>query len=197
VAANGGSSVVTTTTTVHPAVSILASPHDVTNVAAPSPASGNGIGSGSTSTTISSSSAGSTASIAALPPAVLAGSNAPAPVVATVVPSAPIVNLGPSTAPVAMQAILAVVANDEGPATPIDFGQSAAAELGVRGSQQQLGVPSQEVVPTVVVEPFQPAAPEGEGQPALPPSAAPTRSLPASSRPAKVPRWRKDLLSTD
>lgn len=183
VAANGGSSVVTATTTAHPAVSILASPHDVTIVAAPSPASGSGSGSGSTSTTGSSSSAGSTTSIAALTPAVLAGSNAPAPIVATVVPSAPIVNLGPSTAPVATQAILAVVANDAGPATPTPFGQGAAAEPGVRGSQQQLGVPSQEAVPIDVVEPFQPAAPEVDGQPALPPSAAPTRSLPAFSAP--------------
>ena len=180
VAANGGSSVVTATTTAHPAVSILASPHDVTIVAAPSPASGSG--SGSTSTTGSSSSAGSTASIAALTPAVLAGSNAPAPIVATVVPSAPIVNLGPSTVPVTTQATLAVVAN-EGPTTPTPFGQGAAAEPGVRGSQQHVGVPSQEAVPIDVVEPFQPAAPAVEGQPALPPSTAPTRSLPAFSAP--------------
>ncbi len=72
VAAASGSSVVTKATTAHPAVSISASPHDVTTIAAPTP----GSGSGSTSTTSSSSSAGSTASIAPLNPAVLAGSSA-------------------------------------------------------------------------------------------------------------------------
>ena len=76
------------------------------------------------------------------------------------------------------------MATDEGPATPAHFGQTAAAELGVWVSQQELGVPSQEAVPIDVVEPFRPAAPEVEGQPALPPSTAPTRSLAAFSAPA-------------
>jgi hypothetical protein len=73
--------------------------------------------------------------------------------------------------------------SDDGPATPTHFGKSAAAELGVRGSQEQLGVPSQQAVPIDVVEAFQPAAPEVEGQRGLAPSAAPTRSLPAFSAP--------------
>jgi hypothetical protein len=183
VAANGGSSVVAATPTVRRAVSISASPHDVTSITAPSPAGGSGDGSGSTATTGSSSSAGSTASIAPLTPAVLAGSNAPAPIVVTVVPPAPIATLGPSTAPATTQAILAVAANAQRPTTPTAFGQVAADEPGVRGPRRQVGVPSQEAVPIDIVEPFQPAAPEVEGQPALPPSAAPTRSLPAVSAP--------------
>ena len=181
VAANGGSSVVTTTTTVQPAVSISASPHGITSITAPSPAGGSG--SGSTSTTGSSSSAGSTIAIAPLTPAVAAGSGAPAPIVVAVVPPAPIVNLGPSTAAATTQAILAVAANAERPTTPAIFSQGAADEPGVRGSQRPVGLPSQEPVRIDVVEPFRPAAPEAEGQPALPPSAEPARSSPAASAP--------------
>jgi hypothetical protein len=106
----------------------------------------------------------------------------PAPIVSLGPSTAP-VTLGPSTAPVTTQASLAVVANDEGPTTPTHFGQGAAAKLGLRGSQHQVGAPWQEAVPIDVVEPFQPAAPEVEGQPAPPPYAARTRSLPAFSAP--------------
>ncbi len=98
----------------------------------------------------------------------------------TAVPSAPTVNLAPSTAPVTTQATLAVVANQERPTTPTDRGQRTAADLGVRGPQQQVAVPSQEAVAADRAEPLQAAAPEVDGQP-LPPSAAPTLSLPAFS----------------
>jgi subtilase family serine protease len=177
VAATGGSSVVTTTTTAHPAVSITASPRDVTTITAPSPAGGGG----NTTTTTSSSSAGSNASIAPLSPVASPASIAIAPIVVTAVSPAPTVNLGPSTSPLTTQASLAVVPNQTLPATPTDRGQSPAADPGVQG-QEQLEVLSQ-AARTDHVEPSQPAAPEVEGQPAPPPSAAQTSSLPAFSAP--------------
>jgi hypothetical protein len=78
-------------------------------------------------------------------------------------------------------AILA--ANQAGPATSTTFVRSATAALGVRASQQPVGAPLQEAVPVDVVEPFQPAAPEVEAQPALPTSAARSESLPAFAAP--------------
>ncbi len=87
VAANGGSSVVTKAMTAHPAVSVSASPHDATITTAQSPAT---IGGGAQAVGSSS-----TTAIAPLTPAVVAGSSPQAPIVVTVVPPAPIANLGP------------------------------------------------------------------------------------------------------
>ena len=51
----------------------------------------------------------------------------------------------------------------------------------MRGPQQQVELPSQEAVPTDLVEPLQPTDPDVGGQPALPPRPAPIQSLPAIS----------------
>ena len=62
------------------------------------------------------------------------GLQRPAPIVVTVVPPAPIANLGPSTAPVTTQAILAVVANQEGPTTPTDCRAERGGRAGRAGT---------------------------------------------------------------
>jgi hypothetical protein len=179
VAATGGSSVVTTTPTVLPAASTLASPHDVTSITPTSPVSASTSGNGSTGAT--SSSVGSTDSITPLTQAVLAGSSTRTLSAVSVVPPATFVNLGLSTAPVTTPPILA--ANQAAPTTLANFGRSATVELGVRGSEQSVGGPSQGSVPIDVIVPFQPAAPEVEGQPAPSTIAARSELLPAFAAP--------------
>ncbi len=186
VAANGGNSVVTPATTAHPAAttahhsgSTAAMPSAVSITTTPSPAAP----SDSTSPNNSSITAleSSTTSITPLNPSVLASASTQVPIIGTAIPPAPSANSGQAVAPVTTQATLAVVAHEQRPVTPSDQGPNAAIELDVRGLEVQVAVPSNDALPIDVAEPLQPAAPEVEGQPALPPSAAPPRSLPASA----------------
>jgi hypothetical protein len=75
---------------------------------------------------------------------------------------------------VTTQAILSVVANEEQPTISTHFGQGGENESVEPEADQPIAKPVPRVTPLDVVEPFQPVAPEeqGDGQPAPAPSAA-------------------------
>ena len=122
--AAGATAVTSTAAQSHGLVPVL--PHDLDPITPPTSTTN---GNGSSSSTSSTSSSNS--SITPLTPTILAAYsfNGRAVIVVIVVPQPLVANLGPSTAPLTTQAILATVASEEAATTSTHFGQGTGDAL--------------------------------------------------------------------
>jgi hypothetical protein len=191
VAAHGGSAALATNPSGHSSVALSPSPHDVIVIITPPPTSPTGgSGSGSGSGGSSAAGSGSSSAIAPLTPVVLSGSNNRAPIIVIVVVQPLIAPFGPRSAPVTTQAILSLIAIEEQATVSTHFGQGVEDESVEPELAEPIAKPVPRVTPLDVVEPFQPVAPEeqGDGQPAPAPGPAGSRwSRPGLSDPGPLP----------
>jgi hypothetical protein len=143
-----------------------------------SPPSLTNTGGGSSSSTGSTSSSGSP--ITALTPTILAtfSFHGREVIAVIVVPQPLVANLGPSTAPVTTQAILATVASEEAVMPSTHFGQGSGDESTELDLAQPIKVEPQGPAGIDFIEPFQPDAPPNAPEKEAAPPAKAARSRP-------------------